>query len=122
MASYSASVRTPASRRLAICARTAGQVRDRRTNGGRHGSRGATPPGNRRLLAEIRPLIPPKERAWILVAELEVKALLSAEYLRAATHQLQAMQQAEARAAADPANTQWQRDLSVTRQSVDDLA
>ena len=29
-------------------------------------------------LAEIRPLIPPAERAWILVADLEVQALLSA--------------------------------------------
>ena len=35
-------------------------------------------------LAEIRPLIPPAERAWILVAEHEVQALLSAGNLPAA--------------------------------------
>ena len=68
-------------------------------------------------LAEIRPLIPPAERAWTIVADLEVQALLSAGDLPAATRQLQAIhQQVEARAAADPANTEWQRDLSVSHE------
>lgn len=70
-------------------------------------------------LAEIRPLIPPAERAWILVADLEVQALLSAGNLPAATRQLEAIhQQVETRAAADPANTEWQRDLSVSREKL----
>lgn len=73
-------------------------------------------------LAEIRPLIPPTERAWILVADLEVQALLSAGNLPAATRQLQAIhQKAKTRSAADPANAQWQRDLSFIRQRIADL-
>ena len=68
-------------------------------------------------LAEIRPLIPPTERAWAVVAELEAMALLSAGDMPAATRQLHAMhQQIQARAAADPANTDWQRDLSVSHE------
>ena len=68
-------------------------------------------------LAEIRPLIPPTERAWILVADLEVRALLSAGNLPAATRQLEAIhQQVKTRGTADPANSQWQRDLSVSRE------
>ncbi len=39
-------------------------------------------------LAEIRPLIPAAERAWALVADLEVQALLNAGDLPAATRQL----------------------------------
>ena len=74
-------------------------------------------------LAEIRPLIPPAERAWILVAELEFKALLRAGDLRAATRQLHAIHdQVQARAAADPANTEWQRDLSVSHDKLGDVA
>ena len=74
-------------------------------------------------LAEIRPLIPPAERAWILVADLEVQALLSAGNLPAATRQLEAIhQQVETRAAADPANTEWQRDLSVSHNRLGDVA
>lgn len=74
-------------------------------------------------LAEIRPLIPAAERAWILVADLEVQALLSAGDLPAATRQLRAIhQQVQARAAADPANTGWQRDLSVSHNKIGDLA
>jgi tetratricopeptide (TPR) repeat protein len=66
-------------------------------------------------LAEIRPLIPPVERAWIVVADLEVQALLSAGDLSSATRQLRAIhQQVQARAASDPANGEWQRDLSVS--------
>ena len=74
-------------------------------------------------LAEIRPLIPAAERAWILVADLEVQALLSAGDLPAATRQLHAIhQQVQARAAADPANTEWQRDLSVSHNRLGDVA
>ncbi len=68
-------------------------------------------------LAEVRPLIPPAERAWILVAEQESNALLRAGDLRSATRQLHAIHdQVQARAAADPANTEWQRDLSVSHE------
>ena len=68
-------------------------------------------------LAEVRPLIPPAERAWVIVADLEVQALLQAGDLPAATRQLQAIHhQVQARAAADPANTDWQRDLSVSHE------
>jgi hypothetical protein len=74
-------------------------------------------------LAEIRPLIPPIERAWIIVGELEVQALLNAGDLAAATRQLQAIhQQAQTRAAADLANTQWQRDLSISHEKLGDVA
>ena len=74
-------------------------------------------------LAEIRPLIPPTERAWAVVAELEAMALLSAGDLPAATRQLLAMhQQIQVRAAADPANTDWQRDLSVSHDKLGDVA
>ena len=74
-------------------------------------------------LAEIRPLIPPTERAWAIVAELEAMALLSAGDMPAATRQLRAMhQQIQVRAAADPANTGWQRDLSVSHSKLGDVA
>ncbi len=74
-------------------------------------------------LGEVRPLVPPAERAWILIADLEVQALLSAGNLPAATRQLEAIhQQVETRAAADPANTEWQRDLSISREKLGDVA
>jgi CHAT domain/TIR domain len=74
-------------------------------------------------LAEIRPLIPPIERTWIIVAELEVQALLNAGNLPAATRQRQAIhQQIRARTAADPANSEWQRDLSVSHNKLGDMA
>jgi tetratricopeptide (TPR) repeat protein len=74
-------------------------------------------------LAEVRPLIPEAERAWILVADLEVRAMLLAGDLRAATRQLQAIHaQVQARAAADPANTEWQRDLSISHDRLGDVA
>jgi len=73
-------------------------------------------------LAEICPLIPPDQRSWILVAELEVQALLNAGNLPAATRELEAVhQQIQARAAADPANTEWQRDLSVSHNKLGDV-
>jgi hypothetical protein len=74
-------------------------------------------------LADIRPLIPPEERAWSVVAELEVDALLSAGDLTSAIRQLEAMHQhIQARAVADPANTEWQRDLSVSHNRLGDVA
>ena len=74
-------------------------------------------------LAEIRPLIPEAERAWILVADLEVQATLRAGDLRAATRQLRAIHaQVQARAIANPANTQWQRDLSISHSRLGDVA
>jgi tetratricopeptide (TPR) repeat protein len=74
-------------------------------------------------LAEIRPLIPPAERAWTLVTDLEVQALMDAGDLPAATQQLHAMhQQIQARAAADPTNSEWQRDLSVSHNRLGDVA
>jgi len=45
------------------------------------------------FLAEVRPLIPPAERAWMLTAELEVQALLDAGDLPGATRQLQVIHQ-----------------------------
>jgi tetratricopeptide (TPR) repeat protein len=74
-------------------------------------------------LAETRSLISPERWAWIAVADLEAQALLTAGDLSAATGLLRAMyQQAETRAAADPANTQWQRDLSVIHNRLGEVA
>jgi hypothetical protein len=65
---------------------------------------------------------PSAERAWILVGDLEVQALLNAGNLPVAIGQLEAIhQQAETRAAANSANTEWQRDLSFVRQRIADL-
>jgi tetratricopeptide (TPR) repeat protein len=74
-------------------------------------------------LAEIRPLIPPAERAWMLVAHSEVQALLSAGDLLAAIRQLEAIhQQVRNRAAADPGNTEYLRDLEVSHNRLGDAA
>jgi tetratricopeptide (TPR) repeat protein len=74
-------------------------------------------------LAEVRPLIPPAERAWILVADEELQALLNVGDLPAATRQQQIIhKQIQVRARADPANAGWQRDLSVSHNRLGDLA
>jgi tetratricopeptide (TPR) repeat protein len=74
-------------------------------------------------LAEIRPLIPPGQRAWWIVADLEARAFLSAGDLPAATRQQQAIyQQVQARADTDPANNIWQYDLAITHERLGDLA
>jgi len=74
-------------------------------------------------LAEIHPLLPPMEHAWTVVAELRAEAFLQAGDLPSATRQFQAMyEQDQARAAADPANTQWQRDLSISHDKLGDVA
>jgi hypothetical protein len=73
-------------------------------------------------LAELRPLVPPAERAWIIIAHLEVQALLRAGDLPSATLQLKAIhEQVQARATADPGNTEWQRDLQNVREKIEGL-
>ena len=73
--------------------------------------------------ADIRPLLPPDQRAAMLVADLELQAVLDAGNLVAA-HRLARdfFHQAERRAAADPTNTEWQRDLSISRSKLGDVA
>jgi hypothetical protein len=75
------------------------------------------------FLAEVRPLIPVEERAWLLVGDLEAQALLAAGDIPAAARLLDGLrQQTERRAAADPANTAWQRDLSISRDKLGNVA
>ena len=74
-------------------------------------------------LAEILQFIPKDERVWAGVAELEAAALLNAGDLQSATRLFQAVyQEVSARAAADPANAQWQRDLSISHNRLGDIA
>ena len=74
-------------------------------------------------LGELRPLIPATERAAVLLADLEMSALLAAGDLRAARQVALANHERNtARAVADPANTEWQRDLSVSHERLGDLA
>ena len=74
-------------------------------------------------LAEIRPLIPPAQRAWLLVADLEAQALLRAGNLPAATGQLEAIHhQIQTRASADPASTQWQHAQAASHERLGDVA
>jgi hypothetical protein len=73
-------------------------------------------------LAEILSLIPASERAWAVVGELEALALLQAGDLQSAARQLQVIyKQIKARAVADPANTEWQRDLSSSHNKLGDI-
>ena len=74
-------------------------------------------------LAEILQFIPKDERVWAAIAELEAIALLDAGDLQSAARLFQALhRQVRARAAANPANTQWQRDLSVSHNKLGDIA
>jgi hypothetical protein len=74
-------------------------------------------------LGELRPLIPAPERASIVLGDLEMNALLAAGDLAAAAHVAEANHtHIETRAAADPSNTQWQRDLSVSHERLGDVA
>ncbi|MGH3912575.1 MAG: hypothetical protein ACRDTC_04080, partial [Pseudonocardiaceae bacterium] len=74
-------------------------------------------------LAEIRPLIPPTERAWSSVAELEIINFLTIGDLPSAVQLADTFHHnIENRASADPTNTQWQRDLSISHNKVGDLA
>ncbi len=73
--------------------------------------------------ADIRDLIPTTERPWILVADLTVQALLAIGDLPGArTQHAHIHAVVRDRAAADPSNTQWQRDLSVSHEQLGDLA
>ena len=75
------------------------------------------------FLAEVRPLVPLTERAWILVADLELNTFLAAGDLSSAIRLARAIhQQTEVRATIDSTNTEWQRDLSVSRNKLGDLA
>ncbi len=74
-------------------------------------------------LAEIRSLVPDSERAWTYVVDLEAQALLRAGDLRSAMRLFQvAHQRALARAAADPASNELQRDLCVSHGRLGDIA
>jgi tetratricopeptide (TPR) repeat protein len=74
-------------------------------------------------LAEVRPLVPAEERAWSVIADLEVATLMASGDLGAAKRLLEAAYGHDlTRAAADPANTQWQRDLSVSHNRLGNLA
>ena len=74
-------------------------------------------------LAEIRPLIPVTERAWLLVTELAQRNLLSVGRLSAATRLVNDMHAViKGNTDADPTNTGWQGDLSVSHERLGDLA
>ncbi|GAB7192887.1 hypothetical protein NUM3379_35960 [Kineococcus sp. NUM-3379] len=73
--------------------------------------------------AAVRALIPPAERSWILVTEIEVGALLACGDAPAATRLVHRVHSAaRRRAEADPDTTEWQRDLSVSHNKLGDLA
>ena len=82
--------------------------------------------GTRARLAYVNDIIdltPTSERAWILIADLGLQALLAIGDLPSAMPHLDRMHtQITERAAADPTNTQWQRDLSVSHDRLGDLA
>jgi tetratricopeptide (TPR) repeat protein len=74
-------------------------------------------------LGELRPLIPTAERAWILLGELELNALIAVgDLVRAADLVIRIHREVQTRAESDPSNTEWQRDLSVSHNKVGDLA
>jgi len=74
-------------------------------------------------LAEMRPLIPAGQRAWITVAAYEADALLQAGDLPSATRLLLAIRgQAQAQAAADPDDADGQRRLAVIHERLGDVA
>ena len=73
-------------------------------------------------LAEMRPLIPPGQRASIMVATYEADALLQAGDRPAATQLLRAIcSQAKAQAGADPADARSQRLLAVIHERLGDV-
>jgi hypothetical protein len=74
-------------------------------------------------LAEIQHFIPLQERARLALADLELEAMLSSGDLTGVRALLERLnQQIHDRAAADPTNTGWQRDLSVSHLKVGDVA
>ncbi|HSV67383.1 MAG TPA: hypothetical protein VLJ59_15920 [Mycobacteriales bacterium] len=74
------------------------------------------------FLAEIRPMVPDTERAWILIADLEMQSVLSLGDLTAAKDLARQIDHQIAERAADLTNTEWQRDLSVSHERLGDLA
>ncbi|HZN18176.1 MAG TPA: CHAT domain-containing protein [Micromonosporaceae bacterium] len=75
------------------------------------------------FLAEVRPLIPTVQPAWILVAKLEYEAVRSAGNLTSAQSLLTAMRQVvEGQLAADPSDPDWAGWLSVVLVDLGDLA
>jgi hypothetical protein len=78
------------------------------------GRAGPTHPGH---------LILVTDRAWVLVAEQEFQAVVAVGDLGAATERARTMRRSVVdRAAADPTNTEWQRDLSISPERLGDLA
>ncbi|MGH3909509.1 MAG: hypothetical protein ACRDRM_01640 [Pseudonocardiaceae bacterium] len=74
-------------------------------------------------LAESPPLVPTSDRAWALIAELELNTFLAAgDPPSAATLADSFHHSIEARASADLTNTAWQRDLSISHERLGDLA
>ena len=74
-------------------------------------------------LAELRPLIPTADRVWILLADLEFRSIVTSGDLSSAARLFQGIHsQVETRAAADPTNTGWQRDLTVSYERLGDVA
>jgi tetratricopeptide (TPR) repeat protein len=77
----------------------------------------------RSYFAELGSLIPVTERAWILLADAELQAVIAVGNLQDATAKAIAIHKSvEERAEADPTNTEWQRDLSVSHSRLGDLA
>lgn len=75
------------------------------------------------FLAEVRPLIPPTERAWLLVSKLEMETFLAAGDMPSATRLAEGIHHhVEARAATDLTNTTWQQDVAVIDIDLGDLA
>jgi tetratricopeptide (TPR) repeat protein len=74
-------------------------------------------------LSEVRPLVPTTEHAFLLVADLELNAVLSTGDLAAGRRlAMDMLDKAERRADADPTNSRWQRDLSISHNQLGDLA
>ncbi len=77
----------------------------------------------RSFLAELVPLIPTADWAWVLVAEQELHTLVAVGDLRAAAERGRAIHGfVVERAATDPTNSEWQRDLSISHNKLGDLA
>ncbi|MGH4024282.1 MAG: CHAT domain-containing protein, partial [Pseudonocardiaceae bacterium] len=75
------------------------------------------------FLAEVRPLIPPTEHAWVRVSKLEMETFLAAGDIPSATRLAEDLHHhAEARAATDLTNTTWQQDVAVIDIDLGDLA
>ena len=74
-------------------------------------------------LADISPLIPQHEQAWIVLADLEAGVLLKAGKLPTAMSKLHAIHQhLQKRASTEPGAIEWQRDLSVSHNKLGDVA